>query len=88
MPSKSTIQPVDEEAVRTRAYLMWEADGKPDGLSDHYWSLAYAEAVPDKPKRSAARAKAAPETKSAVKKPAGKKSAARKPAVEKPKKKK
>ena len=77
---------VDESAIRTRAYLMWEADGKPDGRSDHYWSLAYAEAA--KPKRAASRAKAAPEKKTAAKKPASKKAAARKPAAAKAKKKK
>jgi hypothetical protein len=29
-----------EEQIRTRAYLMWEADGKPDGGADQYWHQA------------------------------------------------
>ena len=28
------------ERVRVRAYLMWEADGKPDGQEDLYWHRA------------------------------------------------
>ena len=59
MPTKSSA---DTEAVRTRAYLMWEADGRPDGAADHYWSLAAAELTPGpaaRPKRAAAGAAAA-----------------------------
>lgn len=60
LPSKSTsLPPASEDAVRTRAYLMWEADGRPDGRADHYWNLASAavkgEAVPAKSKRAAAK---------------------------------
>ncbi|MBN9316657.1 MAG: DUF2934 domain-containing protein [Devosia sp.] len=36
---------VSEEAIRQRAYFMWEADGSPEGRQDHYWSLARAEAI-------------------------------------------
>jgi hypothetical protein len=58
MPSKSTVTPtIGEDAVRTRAYLMWEADGRPFGRDDHYWGLALAEVstpMADKPKRAAA----------------------------------
>jgi len=59
MPSKATttITPtVSDDAVRTRAYLMWEADGKPFGRDSHYWGLALAEMTADKakPKRAAA----------------------------------
>jgi hypothetical protein len=32
--------PAFEEVIRTRAYLMWEADGKPDGGADQYWHQA------------------------------------------------
>ena len=28
------------ESVRARAYLMWEADGKPNGEADLYWHRA------------------------------------------------
>ena len=79
MPSKALT--VDENAVRTRAYLMWEADGRPDGRADHYWGLAYAEAAA-KPKRAAASAKSSvPEKKARPK-------AAAKPAKAAPKAKK
>jgi hypothetical protein len=48
----------DENAVRTRAYLLWEADGRPFGRDDHYWGLALAEATAPatKPRRAAASA--------------------------------
>ena len=29
-----------KEIVAKQAYLLWEADGKPDGKEDYYWSLA------------------------------------------------
>ena len=54
MPAKSettkstpadSAQIISEEAIRQRAYYMWEADGRPDGRGDHYWSLAHAEAT-------------------------------------------
>lgn len=50
VPSKTKDpQPMSDEAIRTRAYLMWEADGRPDGMADHYWMRAAApdEAVHD-----------------------------------------
>lgn len=31
---------IDDERVRVRAYLLWEAGGRPEGQADHYWSLA------------------------------------------------
>lgn len=54
MPSTSTA--VSEDAIRTRAYLLWEADGRPFGRDAHYWGLALAEATAPavKPKRAAA----------------------------------
>jgi hypothetical protein len=78
MPSKATAtQPVNEDAVRTRAYLMWEADGRPFGRDEHYWGLALAEATqPAKPKRSAASARPAEKKSKAASKPAGKSKAA------------
>ncbi len=36
---------VTEDAIRDRAYFLWEADGRPDGAHDHYWSCAHAEAT-------------------------------------------
>lgn len=36
---------VGEDAIRQRAYFMWEADGRPDGNHDHYWSRAHQEAT-------------------------------------------
>jgi hypothetical protein len=72
MPSKSTtIAAPSDDAIRTRAYLLWEADGRPFGRDDHYWGLALSEtiaAVPAKPKRAAASAK--PVEKKAKAKPA------------------
>lgn len=90
MPSKATPA-VTDDAIRTRAYLMWEADGQPHGRDDHYWGLAHAElsAPVAEPKRAAATAKA-PEKKSAVKAKPAAKAAAKKPAAKaaaKPKKK-
>jgi hypothetical protein len=29
-----------DERIRARAYLMWEADGKPNGQADLYWHRA------------------------------------------------
>jgi hypothetical protein len=64
MPTKLTAP--SDDAVRTRAYLMWEADGKPFGNDGHYWGLALAElSAAAKPKRAAASSKA-PEKKAKV----------------------
>lgn len=59
--AKSTPAPLSEDAIRDRAYLMWEADGRPEGMAEHYWMKA---AAPDvsvklkaKPKLKAAAAK-------------------------------
>lgn len=67
MPTKAvTTSALSEDAIRTRAYLMWEADGKPFGNDAHYWTLALAElSPPAKPKRAAASSKA-PEKKAKV----------------------
>ena len=49
MPAKSkpadTAQMVSEDAIRQRAYYLWEADGRPEGRHEHYWSMAHAEAT-------------------------------------------
>src|SRR5262245_16095472 len=33
----------DEDAIRRRAYALWEADGRPDGRNDEYWHRAESE---------------------------------------------
>ncbi|OEO30016.1 hypothetical protein VW23_023290 [Devosia insulae DS-56] len=49
MPAKSkpadSAAMVSEDAVRQRAYYLWEADGRPEGKHDHYWTLAHQEAT-------------------------------------------
>jgi hypothetical protein len=38
--SRDFVDQGSDERVRVRAYLMWEADGKPDGEADLYWHRA------------------------------------------------
>ena len=49
MPGKSkaadTAAMINEDAIRQRAYYLWEADGRPDGKHDHYWTKAHHEAT-------------------------------------------
>ncbi|MEL7079615.1 MAG: pentapeptide repeat-containing protein, partial [Cyanobacteria bacterium J06582_2] len=33
-------QEQDRQIIATQAYLLWEADGKPDGKDEYYWQLA------------------------------------------------
>lgn len=94
MPGKSISAPTfSEDAVRTRAYFLWEADGGPVGRDEHYWSLALAEvAAAMKPGRAAAAgAEAAPARKLRPKTAAKPKTATKvtktKPPVSKSKKK-
>jgi len=68
--AKSTPAPLSEDAIRDRAYLMWEADGRPEGMADHYWMKAAAPDVSAKPKAKATAVKTAAALKSA--KPKGK----------------
>jgi hypothetical protein len=48
MPSKSkpadTAAMISDDAIRQRAYYLWEADGRPEGTGDHYWHRAHTEA--------------------------------------------
>ncbi len=48
LPSKTeapeTGAALNEDAIRQRAYYLWEADGRPDGKGDHYWAVALEEA--------------------------------------------
>ena len=39
-PSRDTFNQGSDEGVRVRAYLMWEADGKPNEGADLYWHRA------------------------------------------------
>ena len=39
LPSSTSVEP-SESDIRHRAYLLWEADGKPDGRDDEYWHRA------------------------------------------------
>lgn len=32
-----------QEAIRTRAYFLWEQAGRPHGHSDYFWALARSE---------------------------------------------
>ena len=58
---------LSNEAIAQRAYYLWEADGRPEGRSEHYWQMALTEAhlaarseKPDKPARAKAPKKIAP----------------------------
>jgi hypothetical protein len=37
---QDSVDQNSEEYIRIRAYLMWEANGKPDGGADLYWHRA------------------------------------------------
>ena len=39
-PGQDSADQDFDERVRVRAYLMWEADGKPTGQEDLYWHRA------------------------------------------------
>jgi hypothetical protein len=74
--AKSSVAPLSEDAIRHRAYLMWEADGRPDGMAEHYWSMAALPAeMPVRPGKSMA-AKA-PKAKAEAKAPKLKAAAAK-----------
>lgn len=69
MPTKAkSTTPISEDAIRHRAYLLWEADGRPEGMADHYWIKA-SQPAPDvsvKQKVKAVAAKTAAALKSVV----------------------
>ncbi len=44
MPQQMT-QPTEEQ-IRTRAYYLWEADGRPQGRDWDYWMKAKSELAP------------------------------------------
>lgn len=61
MPSKSKAPPDGagfEDAVRQRAYYLWEAEGRPDGQADRFWLMAAAAVNDSAAKRAAAAAPA------------------------------
>lgn len=52
-----------DEQIRTRAYELWEADGRPEGRADDYWHRAIFEIVKAESKKAPKRSKtAAPKT--------------------------
>jgi hypothetical protein len=104
LPAKSKSsdgpQTMTEDALRQRAYALWEADGRPEGQSDHYWHRAVAEnggrpgsparkkAAPKadgKAKAKAAPAKAAPKKAAKAEAPKAAKKSAPKPRAASPK---
>jgi hypothetical protein len=68
---------LSNEAISQRAYYLWEADGRPEGRSEHYWQMALTEA-------HMATTSEAPVKAKAPRKPAAK--PAKPAAAEKPKK--
>jgi len=54
-----------EQAIRERAYHLWEQDGRPHGRDIEFWSRAAAEAA-TKPKRAMAAAAKPVPTKTAA----------------------
>jgi hypothetical protein len=42
-PKNGQLRPVSLEAIRMRAYLKWEAAGKPKGQDDRFWHEAEKE---------------------------------------------
>ena len=57
MPERDCGGTMSEEAIRERAYALWEQDGRPEGRSLVHWSQAESEigaeqpaAAPSKPK--------------------------------------
>jgi hypothetical protein len=80
MPSKTkaaTHDAANDEAIKVRAYHLWEADGRPDGNQDHYWYQA-AEEMKSNGKANGA-SKAATPKKAVAPKEAAEKTAAAKP---------
>lgn len=65
---QSAVDP--DAAIRARAYLLWEADGRPDGRAEHYWQLAQAAPAPARPKRANGAKAAAPEPEKKLRKKA------------------
>ncbi len=55
MTSKNDPATMSDDAIRQRAYLMWEADGRPEGMAEHYWMRAAAPDGTDRPKAAKAR---------------------------------
>ena len=46
--SPATVKSADEQLynhIQKRAYLLWEADGSPEGKSEYYWSKAVEESA-------------------------------------------
>ncbi len=37
---KTTAKEADIESIQREAYFLWEADGKPEGKDEYYWTKA------------------------------------------------
>jgi hypothetical protein len=77
MPQQD-IQPTDDQ-IRTRAYYLWEADGRPSNRDWEYWNKAKEQlsAKSDKPGTNGSTRKTSPT--STVSEPAKKKTNSRSP---------
>jgi len=64
---------LSNQAIEQRAYYLWEADGRPEGRSEHYWQMALTEAHlatrNEKPKKATRKAAAKPAKPVAAEKP-------------------
>lgn len=40
-----TASHLSDDAIRQRAYFLWEKDGRPAGRDQHYWQLAHQQAT-------------------------------------------
>lgn len=63
MPGRNSQ--LNEDAIRERAYLLWEADGGPHGKPDEYWYRAAAETAITEPTPRTAKPAAPKATKTA-----------------------
>jgi hypothetical protein len=51
MSNEHPRDPNDEDAIRARAYQLWQAEGSPEGRQDEYW-LRARELISDESKSS------------------------------------
>lgn len=69
MPAKMLSVPVTEDAIRARAYQIWEEEGRPEGRHELHWQRALEWFTG----QASAPAKAAPRVKTAKTKASTKK---------------
>lgn len=71
MPAKPTTSDLlSDDAIRQRAYFMWESDGRPEGRNDFYWQRALQEALSEAEAAAAIKPKAAAKPRAKAAKPA------------------